>query len=64
MTSYFVYNKSLKSTHVIKKIMSFNKYDYEILVDFDFYILLLLLVEVDVNRFVSVTTSSVCKSNY
>ena len=44
--------------------MSFNKDDYEILVDFDFYILLLLLVEVDVSRFVSVTTSLVYKSNY
>jgi len=47
--------------HEIKEITSFNKKDCEILLDFDFYI---LLVEVDVSRFVSVMTSLVCKSNY
>jgi len=41
--------------------MSFNKEDYEILIDFDFNI---LLVEVDVSRFVSVATSPVYNNNF
>jgi len=44
--------------------MSFNKDGYEILVDFDFYILLLLPVEVDVSRFVLVSTLPMYKRNF
>jgi len=45
--------------------MSFNNNDFEILVDFDFYILLLsLLVELDGSIFILVTTSSVYNNNF
>jgi len=47
--------------HEIKEIMSFNKEDYENLLDFDLYI---LLVKVDVSTFVSVTTSLVYNNNF